>query len=211
MDDVLPPRLDLAMRWAAVWHDGQHRKSSEVPYIQHPMAVAWILDRLGFDEDVVIAGLLHDVVEDTDATIEEVRDRVATLVGHCSEEKFDAEGGKRPWADRKRDHLEALLSAPVEAKAIVLADKLHNLGSIAADLAEGRAVWEQFNAGMDQIIAMARSSIERLGLVDGDARLEELARRGLLVLSEIEGGPDLDEQQQPIAGFRHPDEDDQLG
>ncbi|QDV34332.1 HD domain-containing protein [Tautonia plasticadhaerens] len=209
----LSPRLDLAIRWAAAWHDGQHRKSSGVPYIQHPIAVAWMLDRLGFDEDVVIAGLLHDVVEDTEATLDDVRGRfgarVADLVGHCSEEKLDAEGRKRPWADRKREHLELLRSAPIEAKAIVLADKLHNLGSIAADLAEGREVWGRFNAGRDQIIAMARSSIEGLGLVDGDARLERLARGGLGVLSGIEGGSHRDEQ--PTGGDPLPTGDEPTG
>lgn len=210
---LVPPRLDLAIRWAAAWHDGQHRKSSGVPYIQHPIAVAWMLDRLGFDEDVVIAGLLHDVVEDTEATLDDVRGRfgarVAELVGLCSEVKLDREGRKRPWADRKREHLESLRSAPIEAKAIVLADKLHNLGSIAADLAEGREVWGRFNAGRDQIIAMARSSIEGLGLVDGDARLERLARSGLDVLSGIEGGSHRDEQ--PTGGVRHPTGDDPAG
>src|SRR5262245_21992669 len=124
-------RLEKALRLASVWHRGQERRGSGVPYVRHVMAVAWILDRLGFDEDVAIAGLLHDAVEDTEVTVDEVRvefgDRVAGIVGHCSEVKTDAEGHKRPWIDRKRDHLAALTSAPLEAKAVVLADKFHNL------------------------------------------------------------------------------------
>ena len=52
-----------------MWHRGQTRKGSDLPYLVHPFAVAMILDRLGFDEDVVIAGLLHDAVEDTEATL----------------------------------------------------------------------------------------------------------------------------------------------
>ncbi|RUL85522.1 HD domain-containing protein [Tautonia sociabilis] len=190
--ELLSPRLDLALRSAALWHDGQRRKASPVPYVQHPMAVALILDRLGFDEDVVIAALLHDAVEDTDASLDQVRerfgDRVAELVGHCSEQKRDPQGNPRPWADRKRDHLEALRSAPMEARAIVLADKLHNLQSIAADLAAGGPVWDRFNAGRDQVIAGYRAAIDGLS-ADPDPRIEALARRGRAVLSEIEGEP----------------------
>src|SRR4051794_38285468 len=81
--------FEHALRWAAVGHEGQVRRGSGVPYVEHPMAVALILDRLGFDEEVVIAGLLHDLVEDTEATLDEIRERfgarTAEIVGHCSE------------------------------------------------------------------------------------------------------------------------------
>ena len=187
--DLMSPRLERALWWAAVWHDGQHRKASPVPYVQHPVAVAWMLDRLGFEEDVVIAALLHDAVEDTEATLEEVRvrfgDRVAELVAHCSEVKLDAEGKKRAWEDRKRDHLEALQAAPIEAKAIVLADTLHNLKSMAADLEEGPELWQRFNASKEQVLGYARAKVERLG--EGvDSRLEALARRCREVLDGID-------------------------
>ena len=114
--DGMTPRLELALRWSAVCHQGQTRKGSGTPYFEHAAAVAMILDRAGFDEDVVIAGLLHDVVEDTEATVEEVATRFGPVVGEivrqCSEVKLDAEGRKRPWIDRKRDHLAALVGAP---------------------------------------------------------------------------------------------------
>ena len=58
-----------ALRYAATRHDGQRRRGCDVPYFQHVVAIGWILDRAGFGEDVVIAGLLHDVVEDTPATL----------------------------------------------------------------------------------------------------------------------------------------------
>ncbi len=102
-------RLEQALRFAAVGHQGQVRRSSGVPYVEHVVAVAWILNRAGFDEDVVIAGLLHDLVEDTSATLPDVEQRfgriVAELVAHCSEVKTDDQGRKRPWIDRKSDHL----------------------------------------------------------------------------------------------------------
>jgi (p)ppGpp synthase/HD superfamily hydrolase len=149
-------RLEAAMRFAAVAHRDQVRRSSATPYFQHAAAVAAILDRAGFAEDVAIAGLLHDVVEDTPTTLDEVArafgPEVARLVGFCSEVKLDASGAKRPWIDRKTDHLAALADAPVEALAVVLADKLHNLTSIAHDLARGVDVWADFHADRERVL-----------------------------------------------------------
>jgi guanosine-3',5'-bis(diphosphate) 3'-pyrophosphohydrolase len=172
-------RLEQALRLAAAGHAGQARRGSGVPYVSHVVAVAWILDRAGFEEDVVVAGLLHDLVEDTPTTLDDIESRfgrsVAGLVAHCSEAKTDEHGRKRPWIDRKRDHLAALESAPVEAWAIILADKLHNLIAIEVDLSEGRQVWSTFHAERDQVLWYYDAAIARCG--KGDARLDELAAR----------------------------------
>ena len=149
--------FEKALRLAAVGHCDQTRKGSDTPYIEHPMAVALILDRSGFEEDVVIAGLLHDLVEDTGIPLDMLRDAfgedVANIVAFCSEEKLDVEGRKRPWIDRKRDHLEAMSRANDAVRAVVLADKLHNLLSIKLDIQlDGGAVWDSFNAGRDQVL-----------------------------------------------------------
>ena len=164
----MTPRLDLALRRAACWHRAQTRKATDIPYVQHPVAVAMIVDRLGFDEDVVIAALLHDVVEDTEATFEDVairvRGPVASLVRDLSEEKTDAQGRKRPWADRKRDHLEALSRASVPARAVALADRLHNLTSMQADLsgnADPDTFWARFNAPKAEIVRQYQLSPSR--------------------------------------------------
>jgi (p)ppGpp synthase/HD superfamily hydrolase len=187
--------LERALRWAAVCHQGQVRRGGNVPYVAHVLAVALILDRLGFPEDVVVAGLLHDVVEDTECTVEQVCEqfgpRVAALVDHCSEIKLDARGRKRPWIDRKRDHLEALATAPVEARAIALADKLHNLLSIQLDLHAGRPVWSTFHAGREQVLWYYRTAIEQC--VPGDHRLETLARHCRELLTAISSGVAQDE------------------
>ena len=186
---LLTPTLDRALRWAATAHQGQLRKGSGVPYFEHVVAVAWILDRLGFDEAVVIAGLLHDLVEDTDATLDDVLSRfgprVAALVAYCSEVKNDASGQKRPWIDRKRDHLAALAGAPVEARAVILADKLHNLLSIASDLHEGRDVWSLFHADRASVLWYYRTAIDNFGT--GEPRLERLAADCRRLLGEVEG------------------------
>jgi hypothetical protein len=180
--------LERALRWAADCHQGQFRRGSDAPYIEHPVAVALILDRLGFAEDVVIAGLLHDVVEDSPATFEQVEERfgsaVAETVRHCSEIKADAVGRKRPWVDRKRDHLAALAEAPAAARAVILADKLHNLRSIELDLLDGHPVWPLFNAPRDQVLWYYRTTIEQLG--HGDPRILILADAGRQALDAIE-------------------------
>ncbi len=72
-DPLMSPRLDDALRLAAWAHRDQVRRGSDVPYVQHLAGVAMILDRLDFAEDVVIAGLLHDAVEDTETTLEQIR------------------------------------------------------------------------------------------------------------------------------------------
>jgi guanosine-3',5'-bis(diphosphate) 3'-pyrophosphohydrolase len=173
----LSPRLERALRWSAVCHAGQNRKGSGTPYFEHAVAVAMILDRAGFDEDVVIAGLLHDVVEDTDATFEDVSARfgsaVCETVCACTEVKHDEQGRKRPWIDRKRDHLAALPGASQAARAVMLADKLHNLTCIELDLAEGRPVWSQFNAERTLVLWYYRATIAACAA--DDPRLDALA------------------------------------
>ncbi len=184
----MSPRLERALRWSAVCHAGQTRKGSDVPYFAHAAAVAMILDRAGFDEDVVIGGLLHDVVEDTDATFEDVEARFGTvvceLVRLCSEVKHDAEGLKRPWIDRKRDHLASLAGAETATRAVILADKLHNLISIELDLADRRPVWDQFNAERTQVLWYYRAMID--ACAGDDRRVEGLALACREVLDRIE-------------------------
>ena len=141
---------------------------------------------------MVIAGLLHDVVEDTDGDPRRGRTRfgpeVAALVDHCSEVKLDATGREAPWIDRKRDHLAALAGAPADARAVVLADKIHNLLSIACDLEDGRPVWSLFHAERDQVLWYYREAIATLAagaeptpriaaLRRGEARAVRTSRR----------------------------------
>ena len=181
--------LERALRAAATWHRRQERRGSGVPYVEHVVAVAMILDRQGFPEDVVIAGLLHDAVEDTETTLDQVRvafgDRVAAWVDACSEVKLDDLGRKRPWLDRKRDHLEVAGEGSVEVRAILLADKLHNLLSIQLDLEEGRPVWAGFHADRDQVLWYYREAIRRCDRGD-DPRLGALARLAREALLTVE-------------------------
>ncbi len=183
----ISPDLERALRMAAVGHRDQVRKGSGVPYVEHPMAVALVLDRAGFDDEVVIAGLLHDLVEDTDVTLDQIRDRfgdrVAAMVANCTEVKLDASGGKRPWIDRKTDHLESLANAPDPARAIVLADKLHNLTCIRLDLLDGRAVWDSFGADRDRVLWYYGATIDACR--SDDPRLAGLADVCRAALAEV--------------------------
>jgi len=180
-------RLETALRWAASAHAAQTRKGTDVPYVQHPAAVALILERAGWPEPVVIAGLLHDLVEDTEVTLDDLRatfgGEIAEYVARCTERKRDDQGRPRPWADRKREWIESVAAGPVEVRAIALADKLHNLASLAYDLKRGAHDWSRFRAGRNEQLAYHAELIDRFGT--GDARLEALADAARALLESV--------------------------
>jgi (p)ppGpp synthase/HD superfamily hydrolase len=154
MDTGFSPRVDAALVLAARAHRAQVRKGSDIPYIVHPVQVAMILMRHGFDEDVVIAGVLHDTVEDTEVTAEEIRTgfgaEVAALVAAVSEVKVDEGGARRPWRTRKQEQIAHLENGDARVAALKAADCLHNLQCTLADLRRiGSAVWSRFNAGAE--------------------------------------------------------------
>ncbi|MCG5217228.1 HD domain-containing protein [Streptosporangium soli] len=140
--------LKRALDQAAVWHRTQLRKypGVAVPYLSHPAGVGTILSRHGFDSEVVAAGVLHDVVEDTEATIEQVRDlfgaRVAELVAHVTEQDRSL-----PWEERKRRYLAHFTAKPWEAQAISLADKIDNFWSIVVCARDHGDPWAMFKRG----------------------------------------------------------------
>lgn len=142
-------RLFDAIEFAAKAHRGQFRKTTRVPYLVHPLAVAQTLIEWGAPEDVVIAGLLHDTVEDTATTLGDLVSRfgeeVAVLVSYVSEPEKSL-----PWEARKAHTLEVLRRAPVAALTLACADKLDNLRSMAATLErEGEALWTRFKRGRE--------------------------------------------------------------
>jgi (p)ppGpp synthase/HD superfamily hydrolase len=192
---ALSPALDRALAMAATWHAGQVRKGTGVPYIQHAMAVALLLDRFGFDDLVVAAALLHDAAEDTDATLDDIRCRfgepVGALVSHCTERKHDQDGRKRPWRDRKEEQLALIERLPLEACAILLADKWHNLFSTRLDIAAGEPAWERFNAPRDEWLAMNRRFVDAVDRREfanpALARLVELCQAELVWLETLPG------------------------
>ncbi|ROR02950.1 agmatinase [Desulfosoma caldarium] len=151
LDHGLSEAFQEALEMAFSLHRRQFRKGTRVPYVSHLLAVAAMVLENGGDEASAIAALLHDAAEDQggQATLEAIRrrfgDRVADLVRSCSD---CLESPKPPWQERKEAYLEHLKTASDDAVLISLADKVHNAGTIVADLErEGPGVWDRFQAG----------------------------------------------------------------
>ena len=184
---MLSDDYERALRRAAVGHRDQVRRGSGVPYVAHPVAVARLVERAGYDEVTVIAALLHDLVEDTATTLGNIHDEfgaeVAAIVAGCSEDKLDSAGRVRPWEDRKRDHVITLAAAGEPTRAVVLADKLHNLQSIRLDLAAGRPVWASFHASRERVLWYFGAVIDRCDR-PGE-RLHPLAEAGRAELNGL--------------------------
>ena len=138
-------RLSKAIIFATEKHNGQFRKATTTPYIMHPLEVLQILHSMKADTNLLIAGLLHDTIEDTDTTADEIKvlfgDDVAALVASHSEDK------SKTWKERKEHTIKELAVASNRVKMLVLADKLSNLRSIAKDYSLiGDELWKRFNA-----------------------------------------------------------------
>ena len=175
---VFSPLVERAMRVAARGHREQTRKASDLPYLTHPASVALLLAKAGItDDEILAAALLHDVVEDTDCSLAalaaEFPPRVVEFVAAVTERKRDDSGQKRSWQERKTEHLEHIAAASWEARAITLADKLHNLGSMVADLDRGADLWSRFNAPPDRILWYHREMVA--AAFQEDVRLALLA------------------------------------
>lgn len=143
-------RIQDAMIFAEGAHEGATRKSTGEPYIVHPYEVCLVASTVTDDVNVLIAALLHDVVEDTDRTIEDIRERfgdvVASYVGDESEDKMENIPKALSWMIRKEKFLNHLKKAPVESKTICLGDKISNLRSTVAEYKRiGDDVWNTFN------------------------------------------------------------------
>lgn len=141
--------LEEAIKYAVEHHNGSNRKGKDVPYILHPLEALNILYRMDASEEVLCAGVLHDTVEDTDATIADITVKfgthVAELVAGHSENK-DLE-----WEERKRIALADVAKADKDEQMVVLADKLANIRDIAMDYAkEGNSLWKRFNRGYEK-------------------------------------------------------------
>ena len=176
---LFSPLVERAMRIAAQAHRHHHRKGSDLPYITHPAQAAMILLRAGIDDDEILAAaLLHDVVEDTEHTLEmlavDFPPKVVQLVAAMTERKHDHDGRKRSWLERKDEHLRHIFAEPWEARAIVLADKLHNLGSMVVDRDNGEELWGRFNAPRERVLWYYREMIA--AAEQGDPRLAGLAK-----------------------------------
>lgn len=152
----LRPRFLRAFLFAADKHAGQTRKASTIPYIAHLMGVASLVLESGGDEDLAIAALLHDVVEDCGGApmLREVRRRFGTRVAKIVEGCTDTDvTPKPPWRERKEWYIRHLRSADADTRLVSAADKLNNVRSILTDYREVReSIWARFKGGREGTI-----------------------------------------------------------
>jgi (p)ppGpp synthase/HD superfamily hydrolase len=149
----LGPRFLRAFLFVAEKHKNQARKASTIPYIAHLMGVASLVLEAGGDEDLAIAALLHDVVEDCggEPMLREVRrrfgNRVAKVVDGCTDAY---ETPKPPWRERKENYIRRLKKEDAGTRLVSAADKLNNVRSILSDYrAIGESIWSRFSGGKD--------------------------------------------------------------
>lgn len=153
--------INHAFAFAAKHHDRQVRKGTKLPYLTHPANVALILSHYDQDEKTIVAGILHDVVEDClrdGYTREMLEQRIGDKFGPdvlatvlcVTHRRVDDKGVELSSDDRKQDYLERIETANESAKWVCAADKVHNANSILADLGrtlDPDSVWSRFIGG----------------------------------------------------------------
>jgi (p)ppGpp synthase/HD superfamily hydrolase len=193
--------INHAFAFAAKHHDRQVRKGTKLPYLTHPANVAVILTRYSRDNDTIVAGILHDVIEDCvrdgytrDMLEQRIGDKfggkVLDTVLAVTYRRQDDDGIELSSEDRKTDYLKRLATASEAARWVCAADKIHNASSIISDLnrtVDSTSVWNRFGGGKSITADWYRRVYERLRDVGFDApimseldqvskELQELAR-----------------------------------
>ena len=188
MSDAAPnpgPQDTLVRRayaFAEAAHRGQRRKDNRA-FIAHPVRVARLLAARGYDEEVVAAALLHDVVEDTAVTLDEVRERfgarVAQLVACVTEDPG------LPTGERKRAYREGLRRSPDAARAICAADKVCNIADLHEAASTTDEVLEHFDGGLDAQVRHFDAALTMLEETDSDRALRDAMRAELGALRAL--------------------------
>ena len=142
--------LDRAILFAVKAHSGTERRGKGFPYIVHPMEAMEIVATMTSDQELLAAAVLHDTVEDTSVTVEEIRqqfgERIATLVESESDKEIENKSEEESWHERKRAAIERLAKAPHDAKIVALGDKLSNMRAIWRDYkVKGNELWKIFH------------------------------------------------------------------
>ena len=141
--------IENAIRFAVKAHEGALRKGTNLPYILHPLEAAAIAAQMTDDQDIIAAAVLHDVIEDTETTAEDIQRefgaRVADLVSSNTENKRRELPASATWQIRKQETIEHLKTASRDVKIVAFADKLSNLRAMVIDcFSEGESFWDRF-------------------------------------------------------------------
>jgi len=192
--------INHAFAFAAKHHDQQVRKGTKLPYLTHPANVAVILTRYGRDEETVVAGILHDVVEDCvrdGFTREMLEQRIGDKFGSdvletvlaVTYRRQDDDGIELSGADKKEDYLQRLQSAGERALWVCAADKLHNVSSIISDLdrtVDPATIWGRFTGGRAATIEWYRAVHDRLETIGFNGEIMDELSRATEVLESRE-------------------------
>lgn len=143
--------LDRAIIFAVKAHAGTERRGKGFPYIVHPMEAMEIVATMTPDQELLAAAALHDTVEDTDVTVDQIREefgeRIASLVAAESDVMVEGVSEEDSWHARKKAAIDRLANASHDAKMVALGDKLSNMRAIARDYAvQGDKLWSLFHA-----------------------------------------------------------------
>ncbi|MBI4361385.1 bifunctional (p)ppGpp synthetase/guanosine-3',5'-bis(diphosphate) 3'-pyrophosphohydrolase [Candidatus Micrarchaeota archaeon] len=170
--------VEKAARIAVVAHAKQKRKGDGSPYIVHPFRVALKLAQNGFSDEVIAAALVHDVLEDTTYPEKKLRRELGESVYRIV--KAVTNDDSLSWEEKKRKYVQTVRAGPAGAKAVCVADKIHNMESLLTDYQkQGPAIWKKFNRGKKQKKWFERMVLEMLRetfkhpLVDEYAQLIE--------------------------------------
>jgi len=171
-------RFEEALVYATRLHNGQNRKGTGIPYVAHLLAVTALVIEWGGDEDMAIAALLHDAVEDQGGmvTLADIHrrfgERVARIVDGCTD-SYDQP--KPAWRKRKEDYLQKLQGEPADVRLVSLADKVHNARSILSDLRkEGISALDRFRGGREGTLWYYHSLVEVFNEVETTPQTAEL-------------------------------------
>ena len=142
--------LDRAIIFAVKAHHNSERRGKGFPYIVHPMEAVEIVATITSDQELLAAAALHDTVEDTDVTLEDIRhefgDRVASIVEDESDKNIEGVSETDTWMERKQAAIDRLRQAPLDAKIVAMGDKLSNMRAIYRDyMTKGDSLWQIFH------------------------------------------------------------------
>ena len=184
-----------AIKFVAEAHQGHYRKGTNIPYISHLMNVMKILCEIGCDKEIIAAGILHDVVEDTSVTIEQVErifgTRIATIVLGASEPDHlrKDKDEKTNWWQRKQHTIEFLThEANLEQLLVSCVDKLDNITAIKQDFEQkGERLWERFSASKSDLqwYYTALSSVFEQRAKEFGEPLRHVAQRFAMTVNEV--------------------------
>lgn len=166
--------LAEAIEFAVMLHKGQTRKTTNIPYVSHLLAVCSLVMENGGTDDEIVAALLHDAAEDNggQAILDEIASRFSLAIANVVEECTDSLASRKPnWRTRKENFVRELPNASRSARLVIAADKLHNARCILSDLRQsGEEVWKRFSGGKEGVLWYYKSIVEVL-LKTGPHRL----------------------------------------